>query len=194
MLALAPAPAPPRRHQLLVGTAFAVAAAGMLVAGELALYMQIRDNAGGSTAKWLPAKTVVPEVAANTMLVTVYAASLFVQWAVYSASRGDRRHTGYALGITGVMAAAVMTAQARIYDDMAVKVVKGPYGPLFYGITGTFLVLLAIGLGFVLVAAVRSLGGRASGADREIVSATALWFHGLSVVFTFVWFVVYAVK
>jgi len=117
-----------------------------------------------------------------------------VQWAVYSAHRGDRRHAGYALGLTATMAVAAIVAQVRIYDDMAVKVAKGPYGPLFYGISGSFLLLLIIGIGFAVVAALRTLGGRETAADREIVSATALWFHMASGVFTFVWFVLYAVK
>jgi cytochrome c oxidase subunit 3 len=195
MHALPAVPAPPRRRQLLVGTALVAAAGAMAVAGQLGLWMQLRDNAGGATPKWLPKGVVVNEVAANTMLVTLFAASLMAQWAVYSVKRGDRRHTAYALALTGVMGVAVIVAQARIYDDMAIKVAQAPYGPLFYGVTGTFLFLMAIGLGFCAVAAVRALGGRtASEGDREVVSANALWFHALSVVFCFVWFVVYAVK
>ena len=194
MFALAPAPAQPRRRQLLVGTAFAAAAAAMVLAGQLAMWMQLRDNAGGSTQKWLPKKVVVNEVAATTMLITLFGASLLVQWAVYATKRGDRRHAAYALALTATFALAVIVAQIRIYDDMAVKVKEAPYGALFYGVTGTFLLLVAIGIGFCAVAAVRALGGRVSGADREVVSATALWFHSLSVVFCFVWFVVYAVK
>lgn len=194
MLALPAAPAPPRRRQLLVGTSFAAAASAMVVGGMLALYMQIRDNNGGNTVTWLPKKVVVNEVAANTMLITILSASLLVQWAVYAIYRGDRRHTGYALGLTATFGVAVIVCQARIYNDMGIKVAEGPYGPLFYGISGTFLLLTIIGLGFCVVAALRALGGRTSGADREIVSATALWFHMLSVVFCFVWFVLYAVK
>ena len=194
MLALAPAPAPPRRRQMLVGTAFAAAAGAMVIASQLGVYMQLRDNAGGSTKKWLPKGAVINEVAANTMLITLFAASLMAQWAVYSLKRGDRRHTAYALALTATFALAVIVAQVRVYNDLGAKVASAPYGPLFYGVTGTFLFLLAIGIGFCAVAAVRALGGRADGADREIVSANALWFHALSAVFCFVWFVVYAVK
>ncbi len=195
MLALPAAPAPPRRRQLLVGTALAAAAGAMAIGGQLAFYMQVRDNAGGSTTKWFPPKTVVNEVAANTMLFTLFAASLIVQWAVYAVHRGDRRHTGYALGLVAVFGVSLITAQARIYNDMAVKVAgTKQYGPLFYGITGLFLFLVVIGIGFAAVAAFRALGGRATGADREIVSATALWWHVLSGVFCFVWFVIYVVK
>ena len=194
MHALAPVPVPPRRRQLLVGTAFSAAACAMVVGGMLALYMQIRDNNGGNTKDWLPAKAVINEVASTTMLITLLSASLLVQWAVHAVYRGDRRHAAYALGLTATFAVAVIVAQVRIYDDMAVKVKVGPYGPLFYGISGTFLALVVIGIGFTAVAAVRALGGRTSGADREIVSATAMWFHMLSVVFCFVWFVLYAVK
>lgn len=196
MLALPAAPAPPRRRQLLVGTALAAAAGAMAIGGQLAFYMQVRDNAGGSTTKWMPPKTIVNEVAANTMLITLFTASLLAQWAVYAVKRGDRRHTGYALGLVTIFGVAVITAQARIYADMAVKVAgTKQYGPMFYGITGLFVFLVAIGIGFALVAAFRALGGRgASPADREIVSATALWWHALSAVFCFVWFVIYVVK
>ena len=194
MLALTPAPAPPRRRQLLVGTAFVAAAAAMVIAGQLAVWMQVRDNEGGSTQKWLPKKAAINEVAANTMLITLFAASLLVQWAVYAVKRGDRRHTAYALALTATMAVAVIVAQVRVYDDMGVKISQSKYGPLFYGVTGTFLLLVAIGIGFCAVAGVRALGGRTTGTDREVVSATALWFHSLTAVFCFVWFVVYAVK
>ena len=66
------------------------------------------------------------------------------------------------------------------------------YNTMFYGITGTFLLLMLIGIGFTLVSGFRYMGGRT--ADHEIISANALHWYFLSAAFFAVWFVVYVTK
>ena len=69
-LALPPAPAPradpgccssPRRSP--------APPVGMLFAGMLAVWIALRDAAGGTTAAWLPKGIVLPGVASNMMLI-----------------------------------------------------------------------------------------------------------------------------
>ena len=66
------------------------------------------------------------------------------------------------------------------------------YNTMFYAITGSFLLLLIIGIAFSVITAFRYMGGRTT--DREIVSAHALYWYFLSALFFALWFVVYVTK
>ena len=198
MLALPAGPAPAPRRQLLVGTALGCAAAAMLVGGLLAIYMRLRmsavnavDPETGLTLEWLPDGVKVPEVAANNMLISFLAIAVFAQWAVYAARRDQKAFTGLALALTALVGLAVLNAQVYIYQQMEVPV-GDTYGTLFYGVTGTYVVLLIGGLVFSVVTIFRYLGGRTR--EREIVAAHALYWYIVAVVFTAVWLIVYVGK
>jgi cytochrome c oxidase subunit 3 len=114
---------------------------------------------------------------------------------VYAAKRDARSHTALGLSLVGIIGAAIVNAQAYIYARMKLPVIgKNPtaYNTMFYAITGTFLLLLLVGIGFTIVTAFRYMGGRTS--DREIISAHALYWYFLSALFFALWFVVYVTK
>ena len=88
-----------------------------------------------------------------------------------------------------------IAVKAFIYVRMKLPIAgKTPtaYNSMFYAITGTFVLLLIIGVGFSVITAFRYMGGRTS--DREIVSAHALYWYFLGVLFFALWFVVYVTK
>lgn len=192
MIALPPAPAPHPRRQILVGTALAAAGAVALIGGMLAIWLSFRDDAIDATGRWRPEGVSVPEVASNVMLIAFLPLCLFAQWAVYSARRDDKQHAALALGLVALMALAVINGQANVYVQMGVAIDDGPYGPMFYAITGTFLALMIVGVTFTLVAAFRYLGGRNT--EREIIAAHALYWYVIGAVYTALWFVVYVIK
>ena len=98
MLALPSAPAPERRHSLLVGTAFAVAAGAAAFAGLLGTYLVAREREldalreAGETVRFLPEGVVMPGIPSNIMLFIFVGASIMAQWAVYAIRRpsGDQ--------------------------------------------------------------------------------------------------------
>lgn len=196
MLALPAAAAPAPRRQMLVGTAVGCVAMGSMVGGMLALWMRLRTDAMHTTSHlWIPKGVKVPMVPANTMLLAFVPICVFAQWAVYAARRDARSHTALALGLVGIIGVAIINAQAFIYARMKLPVdEKGAtaFNSMFYALTGTFVLLVVIGIGFSLITAFRYLGGRTS--DREIVSAHALYWYFLSAVFFALWFVVYVTK
>ena len=196
MLALPSAAAPAPRRQMFVGTAVGCVAAGSLIGAMLALWMRMRTDALDSArALWIPKGIKVPMVPANTMLLAFVPICVFAQWAVYAAKRDARSHTAMALGLVGVIGLAVVNAQAFIYARMKLPVnEKGAtaFNSMFYALTGTFVVLVIIGIGFSAITAFRYLGGRTT--DREVVSAHALYWYFLSAVFCALWFVVYVTK
>jgi cytochrome c oxidase subunit III len=192
-LALPPAPAPARPRMLLVATALASAAVGMLFAGMLGVWIALRDAAGGTSTAWLPKGVEMPGVAANMMLIIMAGASVMVQWSVYAMARDNRRDAVVAAALTVIFGIAVFNAQAYIYQQIGVPVATR-YGALFYSVTGAFLVALVAGMIMAVIVVFRSLGGRYSSKRHEGISALALYWHFLTATFAAVWFVVYVVK
>ena len=192
MIALPSAPASAPRRQVFVGTARGCAAGASLLGGMLALWLRFRDEAVSAGGRWVPKGVSVPMVAANVMLLTFIPICVFAQWAVYSAKRGDKPHTGLALALVGVLGLMFINAQAYIYSQMNMPANGGTFNAMFYAFTGVMTALAVIGVVFSAVTAFRFLGGRTT--DREIVSAHAMYWYFLSFVFTMLWFVVYVTK
>ena len=190
-LALPPAAAPAPRRQLFVATALACVAGTMLIGGMLAIWVLLRERVVDSGGRF-PVDYIIPEVATNVMLMTIWALCLFAQWAVYSGTRGDRAHTALALGVTAMLAIAFINAQAFVYVDMAVEMRADYYGALFYAVTGAMLAIVIAGLVYTTVAVFRALGGRLQ--ETEILSAHALYWYFAAAAYSAVWFVVYVTK
>jgi len=195
--------APPRstaRQQILLATAFAGSAAFMLMFGMLAIWLRFRDAAplrrsstGAEMIRdWLPADIKIPEVATNTMLITLVITCVIAQWAVYATRRSDSSHAYLALAIVVVLGIAAINAQVAVYVQMGIGINDGEYQTLFYAITGTMTALLASGVVFSLVALFRALSGRLG--DRQVISAHALYWYVLTAAFCAMWFIVYVQK
>lgn len=189
--ALPPAAAPAPRRQLFIGTALACVAGTMLVGGMLAIWVLVRERHVDAGQRF-PLDYIIHEVASNVMLMTIWAICLFAQWAVYAGARGDRAHTGLALGVTGLLAIAFINAQAFVWSQMEVEIADEYYGALFYAMTGTMLAIVAAGLVYTVLAAFRALGGRLQ--ETEILSAHALFWYWAAAAYSAVWFVVYVTK
>jgi heme/copper-type cytochrome/quinol oxidase subunit 3 len=192
MHALPPAPAPPPRRQVLIGTAIASMGALTLVGGMLAVYIRLRENARDVDEPWVPQGVTIPGVPSNVMLISFLVLVVFAQWAVYAARRRDRVHIGISLGLVGLIAIAIVNAQAYVYNQMALPAADSIYASMFYAITGTMTALVVAGLVFTIVTAFRLLGGRES--DQEIVAAHALYWYVLTIAFSAQWLIVYVSK
>ncbi len=192
MHALPAAPAPAPRRQLLVGTAVTCAALAALLGGMMALYLRLRDQSLSESGHWLPKGVEVPMVPANVMLCAMLPIAIISQWAVYSAKRGDRVHTGVALWLVALLAVAVINAQVNIYERMGVPAVGETFNTMFYALTGVMIALFGAGTLFSAITAFRYLGGRST--DRDTVTAHALYWYFLSFAFAMLWFVIYVTK
>src|SRR5262245_63937237 len=103
---------------VFVGTALVCSAAAMLFMGMLAVWVNLRDAAGGTTAAWVPKGVNISMVAPNIMLITMFGASVVAQWAVYAMARDDRRDTAVAIALVVVFGIAVLNAQVFIYQQL----------------------------------------------------------------------------
>jgi cytochrome c oxidase subunit 3 len=179
---------------LFIATAFTCAAIAMLFMGMLAVWVNLRDAAGGTTAAWLPKGVSISMVAPNMMLIIMLGASVMVQWAVYAMARDDRRDTTVAVSLVVIFGIAVLNAQVFIYQQLGLGIGDTKYANLFYAVTGTFVAALIGGIVMAMVVIFRSLGGRYSSKRHEGVSSLALYWDFLTVAFAAVWYIVYVVK
>lgn len=191
MQALPAGPAPAPRNQLLVGSSLAAVAMAMLTGGMLGVWMAQRTDAIDAGETWVPDGVTIPEVASNVILLAFVGVCIFGQWALWSAKRNDRPHTALALGCLALVALLIINAQAFIFHEMGLGIGDGTYAVMFYAVTGMFIALMIVGLTFTAVAAFRYLGGRV---DHELLTAHAIFWYALTVVYSAIWFVVYVVK
>lgn len=192
MEALPAGPTPAPRNQITVASSLAAAAMVMLMGGMLAVWAVQRSQAVDLGGSWVPDGTVVPEVPSNVMLIAFAPLCIFAQWAAWSAKQRDMPHAGLALGSTALMALLIINAQFFIYHEFGLGVADGPYESMFYAITGAFIAIMVIGLLFTIVVAFRALGGRT--ADRELLTAHAIYWYAATAVFCGIWFVIYVTK
>lgn len=199
-IALPAAPAPAPRRQVLIATVLASAAGSMVMAGLLATWMKYRAAAptrassdGLVTIKdWMPKSVVIPEVVTNLTLFAFVIVCVMAQWAVYSAKRRQSAHRSLALGTTLLMGLAALNSQIAVWNQMELELAASAYNTMFYAVTGTMAVLIAIGMAFSAVAFFRSVGGRDD--DQQVVSAHALYWYFCTAAFVAMWFVVYVQK
>jgi cytochrome c oxidase subunit 3 len=179
---------------LVIGTALVAGAVFLLLVSLVSIYLDLRHEAGGSTALWLPNKVRPSIVIGNIMMFGMIGASVLVQWALYATARGSQRDAGVALGMAGGVGLMVLNAQAFQYSQIKLAVANGNSATMFYAITGTFLAALVGGLVVVAVTAFRSLGGRYTAKNTEGIVAAATYWHVLTLAFSLIWFVVYLFK
>lgn len=199
-IALPAAPAPAPKRQALVAATVASAAAAMLMAGMLAIWLRfraaapVRESSDGLKLikDWLPENLKIPEVATNTMFATFFVGCVMAQWAVYASKRRDNGHVNLALAVCFIIGAAIINAQVAVYLQFDVGIADGAYQTMFYAITGAMIVLVAVAMMFTAVALFRSIGGRANNTD--VFAAHALYWYAITAIFTAVWFVVYVQK
>jgi heme/copper-type cytochrome/quinol oxidase subunit 3 len=205
-LALPAPPVPAPKRSTLVATGLAVAAGAAFFGSLLGVYLQVRDDALDAlrsqqatdpdvVVRFLPTDVIVPEVATNTMLVTIIGAVLLAQWAVYAMKRGERRQTAVALALCGIFGLAAVNSQAYTWAQMGVGIEEdGPFGTVFYASTGAFAAALVVGVAHTAITAFRSLGGRYSASDTEGLSSHALVWYFLAVAYSALWLVIYVNK
>jgi cytochrome c oxidase subunit 3 len=205
-LALPAPPVPEPKRSTLVATALAVAAGTAFFGSLLGVYLQVRDDALDAlradhaanptvVVRFLPAEVTVPEIATNTMLLTLVGAALLAQWAVYAMKRGERRQTAVALVLCAVFGLATLNSQAYTWAQMGVAIDDaGAFGTVFYASTGAFAAAIVVGVVHTAINAFRSFGGRYSATDTEGLAANALVWYFVLAAYTALWFAVYVNK
>ena len=190
VLELAAVPAPPRRRELLFGTAFASAGVVMVLVTLIGAYLNARSAA--PVATWL-AKNAIPLTQPNMMMATLAMSAVTMQWAVWSIDRDDRGHTYMALGVTLLLGAAYLNQVSFLYSEVKITMAQLE-GPLFYATTGTHVAMVIGAMVFLVLMGFRALGGQFSSRQPDGIGAAAVFWHATVASFVLVWVAVYILK
>ncbi|HET7720632.1 MAG TPA: cytochrome c oxidase subunit 3 [Acidimicrobiales bacterium] len=193
-LVTAPAPEVRRPRVLLIGAAFGAVASALVILTMLAAYLQIRGErlADGVTA--LPDGVVLPLTPGGMGMTTLAMSAITVAWLVHSLRTEDRIHAYLALGVSILLGIAFINATVYLYQELGMGFTAGGTAALLYAVTGTHLVMTAVGLLFLAVMGFQALGGQLTGRDAEGMSAAALYWYVTVAVYAAIWYGIYITK
>ena len=193
-LVTAPAPDVRRPRVLLIGAAFGAVASALVILTMLAAYLQIRGErlADGVTA--LPDGVVLPLTPGGMGMTTLAMSAITVAWLVHSLRTADRIHAYLALGVSVLLGIAFINATVYLYQELGMGFTAGGTAALLYAVTGTHLVMTAVGLIFLAVMGFQALGGQLTGRDAEGMSAAALYWYVTVAVYAAIWYGIYITK
>ena len=185
---------PPRPRSQLVGTGFAIAAGAMAVAGALGHYMARRHASGFDPGHdWLAGQSV-PNPQLVYALITLLVSVVTAHWAVWASGRGERGHTWVGMALTLVMGLAFFNMVMFSLNRMELEIGSGEWATLAYAVTGLSLAILIVGMFYLGLMTLRSLGGSV-GRDRSTPLGAAVFFWDFAVLaWAATWYVVYVVK
>ncbi len=188
-----PVPEATRPRTVVVGALLGAAAAFIVFAGLVSVYVQQRQAARAAGTEWFPEGSV--ELGpAGMMMMTLALSMVTVQWAVQAARTEDRPHGFIALGVTLLFGASVVNQFWFVYADTGFAIDGGRAELLFYAVTGSFVAMLIIGMAMMVVATVRSLMGPFGRELAHGVQAAAAYWHMCVLSYFIVWYVVFITK
>ncbi|WP_419837375.1 cytochrome c oxidase subunit 3 [Candidatus Poriferisodalis sp.] len=184
---------PPRPRSQLVATGFAVAAGAMAVAGALGHYMARRHLLNDPGHEWI-AGHAVPNPQLVYALITLGVSVVTAHWAVWASGRGERGHTWVGMALTLVMGFAFFNMVMFSLNRMEIEIGSGEWATLAFAVTGLSLAIVMVGMFYLGLMTLRSLGGSV-GRDRSTPLGAAVFFWDFAVLaWAATWYVVYVVK
>ena len=172
---------------------FASAAAFMLFAGVVGIYVLERAEARDVGAEWFGEGAV--QLGPSGFIFWTLVLSVFtVQWAVQAVSTDDRVNAYVALGLTALFGAAIFNQLWFIINDTGFASAAGTAEYLFFVVNGTFIVFLIAAVAVVALTFVRALAGQFGPRRAEAVSSAAVFWDTVVLMWAIVYYLVYITK
>jgi cytochrome c oxidase subunit 3 len=163
----------------IMGMVLFVASEAMFFAAFFAAYFTIRGNA----KVWPPPGTPPLKIDIPTILtVILVTSSLVVQLSLRSIRRGDQRRAVVFLGVTIALGIAFLLLQLYDYSELGFGVKDGPFGTLFYVMTGIHMAHVFGGVVFLSLVFGQATGGVLSPANHDSLAAGAIYWDFVDVV------------
>lgn len=192
--ALPPAPPVQRPRVLVVGAAFASAAALMVFVGLIAIYLAERSDTLATSDTWLPKELTIPLQQPNTMLFTLLMSCVTMQWAVSAIAKDDRVNSYLALGVTFVFGFATIVMTTYVWSLMGADITANIQSVLIYTITGAHILMLVIAMIFLALMGFRALAGGFTSRQHDGITAAALFWYATVAVYVLIWISIYVTK
>ncbi|HVX18951.1 MAG TPA: cytochrome c oxidase subunit 3 [Acidimicrobiales bacterium] len=184
-----PAAPAARPRVVLIGAALAVAGIVVAFGALIGMYVSARAHAKGD---WFPAGSI-PLTPANMALFTLLLSVPLVHWAGQAVRANDRVNTWVSIGVTCLLGVAFINASTYIWSNSHLGVDKTP-GLMLYTVTGAHVALIGLGILFLLIIGLRTLGDANVRNDGELMSAMILYWDVLVAIFAVLWYSIYVTK
>ncbi len=173
MLGLPPAGRDRPARGLTLATLLTGIAELMLVGALTAAYLNVRALA----ATWPPKGVEIDNYLGTVLTITLALSVITAEWAVHALRRGNRPQSLTAATVTVGLGLAAMNLLWYIGTQLHFGPADNSYAVLVYALLVAVGVIAAAGLGFLLVALVRTVGGQVTPGDPELLRAAAWHWH-----------------
>ena len=190
MLGLPPAGRGRPAHLLSVATLLAGIAELMTVGALVAAYLNVRALAD----RWPPKGVSVDNYLGTTLFITLVLSIITAEWAVYSLRRDNRRQSLIGLAITMLLGVAFVNLLWYVGTQFHFGPADSTYAVLAYAMLTVVGVIAVIGLGFLLVALARTIGGQATPREPGVVRAAAWHWHVVTAAWLLVFMALYVLQ
>jgi len=194
MLKSAP-PAPPQRPRVaLFGATLGSIAAAMSILSMLAMYLARRADVINTGETWLPKGAALELRPSNMLFATLLMSAITLAWARWALRRDDRQNAYVALGITTLLGFAWLVQSSYLFSvgNIPVATAEGQ-GVLFWSVVGAHFVMVLVGLIFLGLTTLRTLGGENRGNPEGVATAAVVWYTAIGV-YAAIWFAIYITK
>ena len=186
----APVPLTGRRAPGWWGMVGVIATEAVLFACRFASYFFLWGTVaafGAEGGRYPPVTLTAP------MTVILLASSVAMAWGERGIRRGDQARLRLGLGIAWLLGLAFLVMQGFEYSNRHTTPQTSAYDSLFYTITGTHGLHVAVGLLMSLVVQLRAWLGHFDARRHLAVQNVALYWHFVDVVWLFVFSLLYVV-
>jgi cytochrome c oxidase subunit 3 len=192
--ALPAAPPLQRPRVLVVGAAFASAGVVMIFMGLIGIYLAVRANTLATADTWLPTGLEIPLQQPTTIFFTLMLSVATMAWAVQAVANNDKINSYLALAVTAVFGFSAIVMQSYFYSLMGADVTANVQSVLLYTISGAWLIMLIVAIGFIALMGFRALAGGFSARQHDGITAAAVFWYAMVAVYALIWIAIYVTK
>jgi cytochrome c oxidase subunit III len=185
--------APTRPRTLVFASAFGTASVLMYFGGLFALYFSIRADALAWGSQWYP-EGAIQLVPGGMNMATLAMSAITMAWAVQAVLNDDRVHAMIAMALTAVLGIAMVNQTVFYFMDIGLPIDASEAATMLYVIVGSHLVMVAVGVLWLGMLLLRTLGGQDTNRHRDLVSAAALYWYAAVAVYSVIWVGIYIAK
>ena len=184
--------APTRPRTLVIASAFGTGSVLMYFGGLFALYFSIRADALAWGSQWYP-EGAIQLVPGGMNMATLAMSAITMAWAVQAVLNDDRVHAMIAMALTAVLGIAMVNQTVFYFMDIGLPIDASEAATMLYVIVGSHLVMVAVGVLWLGMLLLRTLGGQDTNRHRDLVSAALYWYAAVAV-YSVIWVGIYIAK
>lgn len=185
----APPPAPPRITHRAAALVASVAGA-MVFAGFIAAYLAVRAARGDFPPRGLE----YDYYTATTLMVTLLLSAVTIEWAAHAVRNELRGQGAAALAITLGLAVAYLNGLSYLIHGLKFRPGDHFYGTLVHAMMVASLVNFFVGFAALVITTLRHIGRQLTLENYDILRATAIYWHFVTLAWIAVYYVVYVTK